>query len=242
MSISILENIKQSFDLDEGDDLVLEVPRKEEELVIPIQTEFDLKKISCPVQTSHNEGSVKDLINTGFDRESSLDFKPCSSRPLSTPLYKENYLGEFETEEDKRQARHNLGLFDEKDVVAMSLITTEDPVVDTDVLDLLKIKSINQGKIPFAVQTTASAVLVKQKNSYTPLQNILGDYDISIQKANSRIDQLLNKSTEGARIKTIGDINQFLDGFKNNESLMEIVADHLLFDSKGIIEQKTWQI
>ena len=243
MSTSILDSIKESFDLNEQDNLVLEVPEKKEELIIPIQEsiEFDFKK-QCPIQTPHNKESIKDSIDTGFDTQSSLDYNPCSPRPLSQPLYKENYLGEFETEEEKRIARHNLGLFDNKDVVAMNVITTDDAVTNTDILDLLKIKTINQGNIPFAPQTTATAVLVKQGNAYNTLQEVLRQQNSSIERTNSRIDQLLNKSTSGAAIKTIGDINAFLSGFKNTETLGEIIADHLLFESKGTIEQLAWQI
>lgn len=199
-------------------------------------------KKHCPIQVPHNENSIKYSIDTGFDIQNSLDYNPCSSRPLSQPLYKENYLGEFETEEEKRIARHNLGLFDNKDVVAMNLITTDDAVTDTDILDLLKIKTINQGNIPFAPQTTATAVLVKQGNAYNTLQEVLRQQNSSIERTNSRIDQLLNKSTSGTAIKTVGDINAFLSGFKNTETLRGIIADHLLFESKGTIEQLAWQI
>ena len=243
MSTSILDSIKESFDLNEQDNLVLEVPEKKEELIIPIQEsiEFDFKK-QCPIQTPHNKESIKDSIDTGFDTQSSLDYNPCSPRPLSQPLYKENYLGEFETEEEKRIARHNLGLFDDKDIVAMSLITTDKAVTNKDILDLLEIKAINQGNVPFAPQTTATAVLVKQGNTYSTLQEVLRQQSSSIERVNSRIDQLLNKSTSGAAIKTIGDINAFLSGFKNTETIKEIVKDHLLFESKGTIEQLAWQI
>lgn len=199
-------------------------------------------KKHCPIQVPHNENSIKYSIDTGFDIQNSLDYNPCSSRPLSQPLYKENYLGEFETEEEKRIARHNLGLFDNKDVVAMNLITTDDAITDTDILDLLKIKTINQGNIPFAPQTTATAVLVKQGNAYSTLQEVLRQQSSSIERENSRIDQLLNKSTSGTAIKTVGDINAFLSGFKNTETLRGIIADHLLFESKGTIEQLAWQI
>ena len=199
-------------------------------------------KKHCPVQVPHNENSIKYSIDTGFDIQSSLDYNPCSQRPLSQPLYKENYLGEFETEEEKRIARRNLGLFDDNDVVAMSLITTDEAVTDKDILDLLEIKTINQGNTPFAPQTTATAVLVKQGNAYNTLQEVLGEQSSSIKKASSRIDQLLNKSTSGTAIKTVGDINAFLSGFKNTETLRGIIADHLSFESKGTIEQLAWQI
>ena len=199
-------------------------------------------KKHCPIQVPHNENSIKYSIDTGFDIQSSLDYNPCSQRPLSQPLYKENYLGEFETEEEKRIARRNLGLFDDNDVVAMSLITTDEAITDKDILDLLKIKTINQGNIPFAPQTTATAVLVKQGNAYNTLQEVLGEQSSSIKKESSRIDQLLNKSTSGTAIKTVGDINAFLSGFKNTETLRGIIADHLLFESKGTIEQLAWQI
>ena len=113
MATSILENIKNGFD-QEDSDLVLEIPKKKEELVLPIEEapECIIKPLQCPVQIPHNKESIKDSIDTGFDLQSSLDYKPCTPKPLQTPLYKENYLSEFETQEEKKQARHNLGIYD----------------------------------------------------------------------------------------------------------------------------------
>lgn len=245
MATSILENIKNSFDLeDENSDLVLEVPKKKEELVLPIEEapECVFKPLQCPVQIPHKEGSIKDSIDTGFDLQSSLDYKPCTPKPLQTPLYKENYLSEFETAEEKRQARHNLGIYDDWDIVEMGLINVGDAIKDKDILDELQIKVVKQGGNPIAVQTLASAVLVKQEQKYTSLQDVLGEYATSINKTHSRIDQLLTKSAEGAAIKTVGDINFFLGGFKNSETLVEVLGDYLKFESKGTIEQQAWKI
>lgn len=200
------------------------------------------KPLQCPVQVPHKEGSIKDSINTGFDLQDSLDYKPCTPKPLQTPLYKENFLAEFETKEEKKQARHNLGIYDDWDVIEMGLINVDDSIKDKDILDELQIKIVKEGGNPIAVQTLASAVLVKQEQKYIPLQDVLGEYTKSIYKANSRIDQLLIKSTEGTAIKTVGDINFFLGGFKNSETLVEVLEDYVKFEPKGTIEQQAWKI
>ena len=50
---------------------------------------------------------------------------PCAPK-LKTPLYLDNYLSEFTTEEERAAARHALGIYNKGDVVAMSLLTAED--------------------------------------------------------------------------------------------------------------------
>jgi hypothetical protein len=50
---------------------------------------------------------------------------PCFEPKFKVPLYQENFLSEFVTEEEKAAARHALGLYNKGDVVAMSLLTTE---------------------------------------------------------------------------------------------------------------------
>lgn len=210
-----------------------------EQLVLPNNQSDDG---FCPLP-GHTGSSIKDSVDTGFAIDGSLALKPdCKNPKLLQPLYKENFLSEFMTEEEQRQARHNLGLYDDKDVVAMSLITTGNKVSSADILDSLQIKTIKQGDVPIAVQTTAEAVMVKQEDSYISLQDFFKDYDSSVKKVNQRIDYLMNKSADGTSISTLGDINYFLKGFKNNESLLEITQNHLQFESKGTIEQKKWQI
>ena len=66
-------------------------------------------------------------FQTGFGSHDVLylDGK-CSKPKLNIPLYKENFLSEFKTEEEKAAARHALGLYNKGDVVGMSLLTTDD--------------------------------------------------------------------------------------------------------------------
>jgi hypothetical protein len=65
---------------------------------------------------------------------------PCKKPKLNLPLYKENYLSEFRTEEEKRQARNALGLYDNSDVVIMSLLTTNDALPSQQDLEKATIK------------------------------------------------------------------------------------------------------
>jgi hypothetical protein len=68
-----------------------------------------------------------DNFNTGFGENNDLHYESlCKSPDLKTPLYQENFLREFVTEEEKAAARHALGLYNKGDVVAMSLLTAED--------------------------------------------------------------------------------------------------------------------
>ena len=74
-----------------------------------------------------------DDFNTGFGAEQDLHYETkCPIHKLKTPLYKENYLSEFLTEEEKADARHALGLYNKDDVVALSLLTTKDVLPSSD--------------------------------------------------------------------------------------------------------------
>jgi hypothetical protein len=97
---------------------VLEAPKE-----IPIKEDsiIDLL-INCPDPTK-----PLDDFNTGFGNNNELH---CPTKHdnlgLQTPLYKDNYFKEFVTEEETAAARHALGLYNKGDVVAMSMLTTED--------------------------------------------------------------------------------------------------------------------
>ena len=64
-------------------------------------------------------------FNTGFGVNNLLHFNRCNKPKLKTPLYLENYLREFKTEEEKAAARNSLGLYNRGDVVTNSLLTLE---------------------------------------------------------------------------------------------------------------------
>ena len=82
----------------------------------------------CSIMSSRKEDSIIDILgsNTGFGNGNSLQYETSCKKPsLKTPLYLDNYLGEFKSEEEKAAARHSLGIYNQGDVVAMSLLTTE---------------------------------------------------------------------------------------------------------------------
>lgn len=188
-----------------------------------------------------NDDSVMDTISTGFGHDNAV-YASCPVPEYHQHLCKELFLGEFKTEEEKQLARHNLGLYDERDIVALSLITTEEEIKTPSILDDLEIKIIKQGNKAFATETVADAVMVKRKNEYISLQSLLDDEDGLVSSVNEKIDKLLAKSASGSNITTIGDINYFLKGYKNNETLQNILGDYLKFESKGTISQKAWQV
>ena len=75
--------------------------------IIDILKNSEIEFNTCPT-FKNNVNS----FNTGFGDNGDLHFKtPCSRPKLITPLYRENYLHEFETEEEKAQARHALGFY-----------------------------------------------------------------------------------------------------------------------------------
>jgi hypothetical protein len=96
-------------------------PIKEDSIIDLLQSseiEFD----TCPKLENR-----LDNFNTGFGENNDLHFEDtCKKHTLKTPLYQENYLEEFKTEEEKAAARRALGLYNKHDVVAMSLLTAED--------------------------------------------------------------------------------------------------------------------
>jgi type II secretory pathway component PulF len=73
-------------------------------------------------------------------------------------LYKENYLKEFKTEEEKAEARHALGLYNKGDVVAMSLLTAEDGNPTNQQWMDAEIKQLRKGDKFFTPFTSFSSV------------------------------------------------------------------------------------
>lgn len=77
-----------------------------------------LPQTTCRHECS-NQNSILGSINTGFGLENSLSFNSSSCDSNATTLlhlYKETYLSEFETEEEKAQVRLNLGVPSKEEV------------------------------------------------------------------------------------------------------------------------------
>lgn len=61
------------------------------------------------------EDSVIDTVDTGFGAENKV-LVECAKPEYKTPLFKENYLGEFKTNIEKQNARNNLEVYSKQEV------------------------------------------------------------------------------------------------------------------------------
>lgn len=66
-------------------------------------------KTTC-IHNCNSSNSVMESINTGFGPEHMLEIQHKCNTSTVLHLYKETYLSEFETAEDKRRARLNLNV------------------------------------------------------------------------------------------------------------------------------------
>lgn len=65
---------------------------------------------------SPDKDSILENVNTGFGPEDTLSIPECPSVTYYRHLYKETYLSEFETPEDKAKARENLQVYSQNEV------------------------------------------------------------------------------------------------------------------------------
>jgi hypothetical protein len=159
-------------------------------------------------------------FNTGFGNRNELHYKThCTKPKLNTPLYKENYLREFVTKEEKAAARHALGLYNTDDVVAMSLLTTEDSIPT--IKDILQapIKQLKQGNSLFLPITSSAAVFDSSGNS---LDVKFRDIQNSLTQQNNAFTAIL-KPSNSSSITSLGDVSAFLSGFKNGDTLKDTI-------------------
>lgn len=203
-------------------------PIKEDSIIDLLQSseiEFD----TCPKLEDR-----LDNFNTGFGENNDLHFEDtCKKHMLKTPLYQENYLCEFKTEEEKAAARHALGLYNLNDVVSMSLLTTKEGIPDVQNLANAPVKQMHQGNKLFVPVTTFSAVYDK---SGITLDRKFKDIQDLILKQKNDIDSI-NKVSGKATITTLGDVREFLKGFSNKETLQDKIdsmnQETLRFESMG---------
>lgn len=161
-----------------------------------------------------------DNFNTGFGEKNDLHFDdPCKKPELKTPLYKENYFGEFVTEEEKAAARHALGLYNKGDIVAMSLLTAEDSLPSLSTFEHSQIKQLQKGGKFFAPITTINAVYDSSGNT---LNAKLKEINFLIEK-NQKDLLKINTTSESKNISSLGDIKIFLQGFNNGENLKKTI-------------------
>lgn len=187
-----------------------ESPVKEDSIIDLLQnSEIELE--TCPKPSNGMED-----INTGFGENNDLHYEiPCKKPVLKTPLYQENYLTEFITEEEKAAARHALGLYNKEDVVMMSLLTAEDSIPPQSSFTNVFIKHLRKGDKFFAPVTTIQAVFDSNGDSLQTKLNGIDKILSNHQKELERINQVSKDKT----ISSLGDVKLFLKGFENGTIL-----------------------
>lgn len=210
---------------------VPEVKPVKEDSIIDLLQGAEIEFETCPKLEEKLEN-----INTGFGENNDLHFEDkCSKSKLKKPLYHDNYLSEFKTEEEKAAARHALGLYNKGDVVSMSLLTTKDGIPNVQNLIIAPIKQMNQGDKLFVPVTTFTAVFDSSGATLESKFNEIQTLIIKQNKEIASINQVSNKPT----ITTLGDVREFLKGFNNGDTLQDTLdsmnQETLRFESTGQI-------
>lgn len=232
---SIIELLKTS-EIEFPDKLEKEPPKPEFEIiqkVEPPETEqIEIEHLLQQTETINES----DNFNTGFGDDKDLHFDDkCKPKELKTPLYKENYLQEFNTEEEKASARHALGLYNKEDIVALSMLTAEDQIPSRQELLNATIKQLRKGDNFFAPVTLFNAVFDTSGNT---LNSRLKNIDSEILEQKRELAKILQTTSE-KNISSLGDVQIFLKGFNNGETLKTILdnreKEFLKFEKTGQI-------
>lgn len=191
----------------------------------------DIQITTCPDFVDNLEN-----INTGFGDGNDLHYDdPCKIPELKTPLYQENYLSEFVTEEEKAAARHSLGLYNKGDVVAMSLLTAEDEIPSRQAWAEATIKQLRKGDKFFTPFTSFNAVFDADGENLTSRLSDFHKVIVQQQKEIAKINEISNGDT----ISSLGDVRLFLQGFNNGANLhatLDVMNQQMLrFEKTGQI-------
>lgn len=186
-------------------------------------TEMDLSSLSnfqCNI--AHSNESNLDQFNTGFGNQNDLHYQDeCQIHEAQIPLYKQNYLREFKTEEEKAAARHALGLYNKGDVVAMSMLTAEDDIPSQQLWDEATLKQLRKGDQFFTPLTSFKAVYNSEGDT---LEYKITKIEATLKQQNQKLHNILEVSQDDV-ITSLGDIQQFLKGFKNGDTLNKTITD-----------------
>lgn len=191
----------------------------------------EIEFVTCP-KHKNKEFSME----TGFGAGGELHFETkCTKPKLRTPLYQENYLNEFKTEEEKAAARRSLGLYNKEDIVAMSLLTAEDKLPSVQEILTAPTKQMRKGDKFFNPITTFGAVYDSQGVTLTA--RILEIKNSVVEQQNSLLNLL--QPSNSKNISSLGDMRLFLQGFSNgdnlHDSLDEMNKEMLRFEYTGQI-------
>lgn len=201
------------------------------ESVMDIFQNSEIEFRTCPTFKSNTTN-----FNTGFGENGDLHYNiPCKKHKLNTPLYKENYLQEFQTEEEKAAARHALGLYNKGDVVAKSLLTTVSTLPTVSELSKISVQTMRKGDVPFVPITLVTAVM---DSSGVTLDKKLKDIHSTLQTQKKELDNI-SKISNSKTVSSLGDVKMFLQGFNNGDNLKNILTDMdqemLRFETTGQI-------
>lgn len=223
--IDLLQNSEIEFNV---------CPKQEEPNFNPIEfeIEFETKVEESPIENSKEPINIEQILqntqlhcshtdtteqfNTGFGENHDLYYEAICKKPdLKTPLYLENYLSEFVSEEEKAAARHALGLYNKGDVVAMSLLSAESGLPSNqDWLDAISLQ-MKKGDKFFTPITSFNAVFDEDGNTLTKLAATLNKVILEQQNEINNINKVSNSSS----ITSLGDVRVFLQGFSNGDNL-----------------------
>lgn len=200
-----------------GDLQVLDTPREnpvKKDSIIDLLQNSEIEFKTCLKLESNNLQN----FNTGFGKNNDLQYNDICKKPeLNTPLYKENYFNEFQSEEEKASARHALGLYNKDDVVMMSLLTAEDTLPSKSDFENVIIKELRKGDRFFAPVTSFNAVFDSQGVTLTKK---LKDISSLIKESQNEILKI-NQTSDSKNISSLGDVKLFLKGFNNGENLQD---------------------
>ena len=190
---------------------VPEVKPVKEDSIIDLLQNSEIEFETCPKLENKLEN-----INTGFGENNDVEFDDkCNKPKLKVPLYQENYLSEFTTEEEKAAARHALGLYNKGDVVAMSLLTAEDSLPTQQDLSNATVKQLQKGDKFFTPATSTNAVYDSEGTILDVRLKNIESLIVQQQKEIVSITQVSNSKT----ISSLGDVRMFLIGFNNGDNL-----------------------
>ena len=209
---------------------IQDIPVKEDSIINLLQNS-EIEFTTCP--------KVEDKllnVNTGFGENNDLHYEtPCKKPELKTPLYLENYLREFNTEEERAAVRHALGLYNKEDIVAMSLLTSEDTLPTQNDWDFATIKQLRKGDKFFTPITQFNAVFDSSGKTLETRMFELNSTIVDQQKELMRILQVSKQE----QISSLGDVTLFLQGFNNGDNLHskldEMSQEMLRFEQTGQI-------
>ena len=205
-----------------------DIPVKEDSIIDLLQnSEIEFK--TCPKPPNKLVG-----MNTGFGEGQELHYNtPCKKPELQVPLYKNNYLNEFVTEEEKAAARKAIGIYAKSDVITNGLLTITDDKPSIQEIVKASIRQLKQSDEFVAPITVTKAVLEEDGSS---LSDTISNIRKALKKHKEAVDNIVNTSNNKA-ITSLGDVKVFLQGFNNGDNLHQTLEtmnkEQLRFEKTG---------